>query len=134
MKRFLDDIFKVFIGPVQDLHRIFDEINKIHPSFKFIMSHTSYISPNASSQCVCPCEESISFLDTFCKISEGQIILDLHKKNTDINMYLPSSYHPTHQHENIPFSLAMRRETVPLQTSDMGEKTLSVLAHSFLLS
>ena len=27
----------------------------------------------------------------------------------------------------------MARETVPLQTSDMGKKTLSVLAHKFLL-
>ena len=30
-------------------------------------------------------------------------------------------------------NLALIRETVPLQTSDMGEKTLSVLAHSFLV-
>ena len=53
--------------------------------------------------------ESIPFLDTSCKIIDGKIILDLHKKETDRNMYLlPSSCHPPHQHENVPFSLAMR--------------------------
>ena len=132
MKRFLDDIFKVFIGSVQDLHRIFNEINTIHPSIKFTMSHTSLFSSNASSQCECPYQESIPFLDTLCKISEGNIILDLHKKSTDRNMYLlPSSCHPPHQHENIPFSLAMRivricsfPETRDLRLSELREMFL----------
>ena len=52
MKRFLDDIFKVFIGSVQDLHKILDEINLIHPSIKFTMSHTM-----STSQCDCPYQE-----------------------------------------------------------------------------
>ena len=109
MKRFLDDIIKIFIGSVQDLHRIFDEINSIHPSIKFTMSHTSLFSPNGSSQCECPYKDSIPFLHTLCKINNGKIILDLHKKDTDRNTYLlPSSCHPPHQHENIPFSLSMR--------------------------
>ena len=73
------------------------------------MSHTSPFSPSESSQCECPYTDSIPFLDTMCKITDGKIILDLHKKDTDRNMYLlPSSCHPPHQHENIPFSLAMR--------------------------
>ena len=33
-----------------------------------------------------------------------------------------------------PGTPGLLRETVPLQTSDMGKKTVSVLAHSFLLS
>ena len=109
MKRFLDDIFKILVGTTQDLHKIFDEMNTIHPSIKFTISHTSNISEDERTRCKCAPQDSISFLDTSCKISGGKILLDLHKKSTDRNMYLlPSSCHPPFQHENIPFSLAMR--------------------------
>ena len=40
-KRFLDDIFVIFVGGTKKFHTFFDEINKIHPSIKFTMSHTS---------------------------------------------------------------------------------------------
>ena len=47
------------------------------------------------------------------KIVNGKIILDLYKKPTDRNMYrLPSSCHPPHHHENIPFSLGMRNNRI----------------------
>ena len=61
MKRFLDDILKIFIGSVQDLHRIFDEISSIHPSIKFTMSHTSLFPSNGSFQCKCPYKDLIPF-------------------------------------------------------------------------
>ena len=41
MKRFLDDYFKLFQGSTKDLHALFAKINKIHPTIKFTMSHTS---------------------------------------------------------------------------------------------
>ena len=41
MARFLDDILKVYLGSVQDLHNFFEEIYAIHPSIKFTMSNTS---------------------------------------------------------------------------------------------
>ena len=91
-KRFLDDLFKVFIGTTQDLHIIFEEMNKIHPSKKFTMSHTTYKHESVMTRCACKAQETISFLDTSCQIIEGKIILDLYKKPTDRNMYLlPSS-------------------------------------------
>ena len=40
LKRFLDDIFLIFEGSVTDIHKIFDEINTIHPNIKFTMTHT----------------------------------------------------------------------------------------------
>ena len=73
------------------------------------MSHTSLFPSNGSSQYKCPYKESIPFLDTLCKINNGKTILDLYKKDTNRNLcLLPSSCHPPHQHENIPFSLSMR--------------------------
>ena len=109
MTRFLDDIFKIFVGTSQNLHMFLDELNKIHPSIKFTMSQTNNSFEDFSTKCTCTPQDSIQFLDTSCMISEGKINLDLFKKPTDRNMYLlPSSCHPPHQHENVPYGLAMR--------------------------
>ena len=71
------------------------------------MSHTSTISEK--EPCECPFQESISFLDTKCKIKEGKIVTDLYRKPTDRNQYLlTSSCSPATVTENIPFSLALR--------------------------
>ena len=40
-KRFLDDIFMRFRGTQKQLHAFLDEINKIHPSIKFTISHAT---------------------------------------------------------------------------------------------
>ena len=40
-KRFLDDIFKVFNGTTKQLHNFLEEMNNIHPTLKFTMTHTS---------------------------------------------------------------------------------------------
>ena len=72
------------------------------------MSHTTP-SETQNLDCGCsPCNE-IAFLDTSCKIVEGKILTDLYRKETDRNQYLlPSSCHPAHVTENIPYSLALR--------------------------
>ena len=77
------------------------------------MNHTT---PSSSSDnpvpqptCACCTGSSLPFLDTSCSISENKIIVDLYRKPTDRNQYLlPSSCHPTHITNNIPFSLAYR--------------------------
>ena len=108
LKRFLDDIFLVYTGSVRSLHLFLTELNNIHPSIKFTMSHTT--PPTIENpECDCKREETIQFLDTSCKIIEGKIITDLYRKETDRNQYLlPSSCHPAHVTDNIPFSLALR--------------------------
>ena len=109
-KRFLDDIFLIFFGSVHNLHMFFDELNTIHPTIKFTMSHT--VPENnilELESCSCPPSKSISYLDTLCEIKEGKIITDLYRKPTDKNQYLlTSSCHPIDCFKSIPFSLAMR--------------------------
>ena len=39
-KIFLDDIFLIFFGSVHNLHMFLDELDTIHPTIKFTMSHT----------------------------------------------------------------------------------------------
>ena len=63
-------------------------MNEMHPSTKFTMSHTTNIIEDEATRCACPHQESVSYLDTSCKISEGKIIIDLFKKPTARNMYL----------------------------------------------
>ena len=98
----------VYTGTVQSLHTFLMELNNIHPSIKFTMSHTT--PPTMENPgCDCNSEQAIQFLDTSCKIIGGKIITDLYRKETDRNQYLlPSSCHPAHVTGNIPFSLAMR--------------------------
>ena len=113
MERFLDDIFTIYTGTLENLHAFLDELNNIHPTIKFTMNHTtpSPSSDNPAPQPTCKCctGSSLPFLDTACSISENKIVVDLYRKPTDRNQYLlPSSCHPAHITKNIPFSLAYR--------------------------
>ena len=75
------------------------------------MNHTvPYLKENPEDH-ICDCEQmtTLPFLDTNCAIKNGKIVTDLFRKETDRNQYLlPSSCHPSHVTNNIPFSLALR--------------------------
>ena len=61
------------------------------------------------NSCDCTPAQSIPFLDTSCSVSGNKIKTTLYKKDTDRNQYLlPSSCHPNHVTDNIPYSLALR--------------------------
>ena len=107
LKRFIDDIFMVWRGSIDDLHKFLKMLNQIHPTIKFTASHTT--PDNVTHSCDCPPAKSIPFLDTSCSVSDNNIKTTLFKKPTDRNQYLlPSSCHPAHVTENIPYSLALR--------------------------
>ena len=112
LKRFLDDLFMIFCGTLENLHLFHAEINTLHPNIKFTMEHTSPQSQNTTIgplSCGCETKDSLAFLDTACRIEDGFIETDLYRKSTDRNQYLlPSSCHPTHCTESIPYSLALR--------------------------
>jgi hypothetical protein len=77
MKRFLDDIFFVFLGSIEKLHLFLDEINTIHPTIKFTMSHTTPNDQELAPNCSCQKVNSIPYLDTSCEIKAGKIVTDL---------------------------------------------------------
>ena len=106
LKRFLDDLFMIFTGSAENLHKFLAEINKLHPGIKFTMTHTRLPS---DTSCNCDGPDNLPFLDTSLKIVDGRIQSDLYRKPSDKNKYLlPSSCHPPHTSKNIPFSLALR--------------------------
>ena len=94
-KRFLDDLKFIFLNNHKRLHEFLAEINKIHPSFRFTMTHTK--SPGAEDTCDCPDAASIPFLDLSISIKNKKISTDLYRKPSDKVQYLlPSSCHPNH--------------------------------------
>ena len=111
-KRFLDDCFGLWKGNLEDLYKFLEEINKLHPTIRFTMEHsTPYTCSmiNIHHDCWCHQTKSIPFLDTLIFIENQKLVTDLYRKPTDRCQYLlPSSCHPSHITGNIPFSLAYR--------------------------
>ena len=108
---FLHDLFLIFVGSIQSLHKFFDELNSIHPTLKLTMTHTTPHKESKYDEPSCKCEpiKTIPYLDTQCQIKEGKIITDLYRKPRDRNQYLlHSSCHPTEVKESIPYSLSLR--------------------------
>ena len=85
MKRFLDDILKLFTGTSKQLHCLLDDMNKIHPTLKFTMAHTTLINEPEEDRCDCQPQISIPFLDTSLKLENGKIEVDLYRKETNGN-------------------------------------------------
>ena len=93
----------MFKGTSKDLHKLFRDMNKLHKSIKFTMNHSSPHNESDANSCNCPKQSSIAFLDVSCSIQNRKIDTDLHRKETDRNMYLlPSSCHPPAFTKNIP--------------------------------
>ena len=108
-KRFLDDLFQIFKGTTKQLHKMYEEINNIHPTLKFTLTHTTIESEPEEDRCNCEPLKSIPFLDTSLSIENGKIEIDLYRKKTDRNQYLlPSSCLPKTTTQSIPYSLVLK--------------------------
>lgn len=91
--RFIDDIEMKWTDTRSHLDEFIEFINNYHPSIKFTV--------NVS-------ENSI-FLDTTSTLVDGNIKFDLHTKPTDTHAYLlPSSCHPRHCVNAVPYGLSTR--------------------------
>ena len=128
-KRFLDDIAGLWTGSLGDLYEFFREVNQIHPNIKFTLNHSSPYECNMKEihDCWCYQTKSVPFLDTLMWIENGKIHTDLYRKPTDRCQYLlPSSCHPAHITENIPYSLAYRIVRI-CSTVELRDKRLDEL-------
>jgi hypothetical protein len=93
-KRFIDDIFMLWMGSPEDLDVFIDYINNFHPTIKFTVNSSVHTVP---------------FLDINITMEEGFFQTDLYSKPTDAHAYLhSSSAHPKHTVKNIPYSLFLR--------------------------
>lgn len=106
-KRYIDDIFLLWSGSEQDLLKFISHLNKFHPFLKFKASY------NLETK-------SVEFLDTLISITEeGFIKTSLYvKPGKKCTYLLPSSCHPKHICENIPYSLALRLKRICSDQTD----------------
>ena len=96
LKRFIDDLLIFWSGTVQKFKEFMERINNLHPTIKFTCEYNFE-------------ERSTTFLDMKVRIVNGKIQTDLYRKKTDKVQYLlPSSCHPSHIFDSIPYSLALR--------------------------
>ena len=135
-KRFLDDNLKIFKGTTKELHYLFNDMNKIHPTLKFTLNHTTPENEADCDHCNCEAKTSVPFLDTSISIEQGKIEVDLYTKETDRNQYLlPSSCHPKTTTKSIPFSLSLRIIRICTKTQDrdkrLGELKELLLARDY---
>ena len=105
--RFLDDIFCIWTGTLEQLHEMFETMNNFHPTIKFTMD----IMEN----------NTIPFLDVLVKKEEDHTVTtDVYYKPTDTHQYLmTTSCHPAHVKKSIFYSQGLRLRRI---VSD-GEKS-----------
>ena len=88
-KRFIDDIFLIFIGTTKQLQSMKDFMNNLHPTIKFTFEHST---------------QEISFLDTKIHIgADRKLSTTLYRKPTDCAALL-------HFHSN--YSLKCKESTI----------------------
>ena len=93
-ERFRDDIFALFTDE--------DSIGKCYDLLNSFYDNISFTKSNISSQ-------GIEFLDTFVFMKNKQLVTKPYSKSCDSHCYLsPTSCHPTHILENIPYGIAHR--------------------------
>ena len=93
--RFIDDIFMLWIGTLNELKDFEHTINQVHPSIKLTFEYSF---------------KEINFLDTTIVVSpNGRLTTKVFKKPTDRSSYLHNtSHHPNSLKNNIPYGQALR--------------------------
>ncbi len=116
--RFLDDIFMIWDGSLNELNTFICDLNKCHPTIKF----THQISQN-----------SVSFLDVrVAKDDSLNVVTDVFVKETNTHQYLNyTSCHPKACKNGIPYSQAKRYRRI-ISADDKFNACLPVLREYFL--
>ena len=91
--RFIDDINMKWIHGTETLEAFLETANSFHPTIRFIVEVSN---------------DKHVFLDTTSRFVDDKVVVDLYTKPTDSHQYLlPTSCHPPHCSNNIPYSLAL---------------------------
>ena len=116
LKRFIDDILLFWSGTVTEFEEFMKKINNLHPTIKFTCEYNFE-------------RRSTTFLDMEIRLVNGKIQTNLYRKKTDkIQYLLPSSCHPTHIFDNIPYSLALRVIRICSQDNERDERLIELEA------
>ena len=116
--RFIDDIFMLWTGTLDELKNFEGTINQIHPSIKLTFEYSF---------------KEIKFLETTVVNSpNGRLTTKVFKKPTDRSSYLHNtSYHPNSLKNNIPYGQALRLKKICSSETDY-RKSLDEMKRAFL--
>ena len=141
-KRYIDDILCMFVGEESELLKFLKFICEYHSTIKFTGEYRTkkdivkFKSKNGIFKIErCPLNNirprSIDFLDTTIWInSQGKFETDLFVKSTDrVTYLLPSSNHPPHICQNIPYSLAYRIKRICSIPEDFTRRLKDLECH-----
>ena len=108
-KRYIDDIFMVFVGSEDELFQFKEYINGTHHTLKFTMEHS---------------REQIDFLDLRISTdNEGNLQTTIFRKPTDRNTILhANSHHPRRMVDNIPYGQFLRLKHICSESADFQKK------------
>ena len=98
-RRYIDDIFFIWIKTAKKLQEFMDYCNNIHPSIKFTFSHS---------------KTEIDFMDVkVIRDKKGKLNTTVYRKPSKRNTYLHrSSFHPAHIFSNIIYNQARRYRAI----------------------
>ena len=113
--RFIDDIFAIWTHGEDNLNTFLREINSFHETIKFTAEWS---------------KEKVSFLDTTVFINESGIHTHLYTKPTDTHQYLmPTSCHPKHCTNSIPYSQSLRCRRICSNEEDFQIRVRELKQH-----
>ena len=123
-KRFIDDVFLIFIGTTKQLHSMKDFMNNLQPTIKFTFEHST---------------QEISFLDMKIHIgADCKLSTTMYRKPTDCAALL--HFHSNHSlkcKESIVFSQALRYNLLIADDNvlqkELDSLTISLLARKYSL-
>lgn len=116
--RYIDDVFLIFSGTVEELNQFHEFLNSRLDSIRFSLEYSM---------------SSISFLDVKVFRSTGQVLqTTVFRKSTDKNNFLHSkSYHPPSMKKSIPYSQFLRIRRI-CSTDEEFENQVKIVYDRFL--
>ena len=119
LKRFIDDLFFIFIGSESSIRQLENLLNSLHPSIKFTLKYS---------------RTNVEYLDLLIYLdAERKLRTSLYRKPTDCQAYLHyDSHHPHHTKTGIIYSQALRFNRL-IDTDENLQHHLHILTRALLI-
>ena len=112
-KRFIDDIFLIWLHGEKQLQDFLQMINSHHNTIKFTEDHS---------------KTEIPFLDTLVYKENGKLLTKVYHKKTDQKQYLHyKSSHPKNQKNVVPYGLLIRARRICSKDKDFKEEATNII-------
>lgn len=106
--RFIDDVWALYQGSVDELQDFFQLLNSFDSNLQFTMEYS---------------HEKVHFLDMWVSKTDGKLSTTLYRKDTDKNsLLMANSFHPTPLKRGLPKSQFYRLRRICQTTDDFVEK------------